>query len=419
MSSVLRAALVSTVGLVAGLAAALPAQATDGYFANGYGAKSKGMAGAGLALPQDSLALATNPAAATALGDRWDLGVDVMRSRRSAAFRGTPADARFSGDGQKLAFIPEAGWVRRLDDRLAVGIVAYGNGGMVTDYKSNPFARYGASGPAGVELEQLFLSPTAAYRIAPDHSVGVSLNLTGQRFRARGLGAFAPFSQSPADFTDRGFDTRFGIGVRVSYLGRVTDRLSLGAFWQSKTSFQAFKKYRGLFAEGGGFDAPAEFGAGLAFKATPRLDLALDWRRIELSKVKSVGTPLSPLFAGRPFGADDGPGFGWRDVDVVKLGANYRINQAWTVRAGYDRTRNPIPASETLLNIVAPAVVRDQYAAGATWRRPSGLEVSGYVQYSPRRTVRGSGSIPPLLGGGEVDLSMAETLVGVAVGWKP
>lgn len=400
------------------LVAVSPAHATDGYFANGYGATSKGMAGAGLAFPQDSLALATNPAAASALGDRWDVGVDVMRSRRAAAYRGTPADASYSGDGQKLAFIPEAGWTHQINDRLALGVVAYGNGGMVTDYPSNPFARYGARGPAGVELEQLFVSPTLAWRLAPRHSLGVSLNLAGQRFRARGLGAFAPFSQAPASFTDQGFDTRYGAGVRLGYLGQITDRLSLGAFWQSKTAFQAFKKYRGLFAEGGGFDAPATYGAGLAFKATPRLDLVADWRRIELSKVRSVGTPLAPLFAGQPFGADQGPGFGWRDVDAVKLGANYRLSDAWQVRAGYDRTRNPIPASQTLLNIVAPAVVQDQYALGATWTCPSGLQVSGYAQYSPRRTVRGSGSIPPMLGGGEADISMSETLVGFEIGWK-
>ena len=162
---------------------------------------------------------------------------------------------------------------------------------------------------------------------------------------------------------------------------------------------------------------------GLAFKATPKLDLVADWRRIELSKVKSVGTSLAPLFAGKPFGADDGPGFGWRDVDVWKVGANYRINDAWQVRAGYDHAKNPIPASQTLLNIVAPAVVTDQYAAGATWTqrsgtRPSGLEVTGYVQYSPKQTLRGAGSIPPNFGGGNIDISMSETIFGLALGWK-
>lgn len=411
------AGLLAGVGAAA-LLAAQPAAATDGYFANGYGAQSKGLAGAGLAYPKDSLAIATNPAAAIDLGNRWDVGLDVFTPKRTAAFRGTPQDASYDGDRQPRAFIPEAGWIHQLNDRWAVGIAAYGNGGMITSYRPNPFARYGATGGAGVELQQLFVSPTLAWRFAPGHSLGVSVNLAGQTFRARGLGAFAPFSQAPQAFTDQGVDTEFGYGARLGYLGHVTDRISAGAFWQSKTSFGAFKKYRGLFAEQGGFDAPSTYGAGLAVKATRKLDLVAEWRRIELSDVKSVGAPLAPLFAGQPFGADGGPGFGWRDVNVVKVGANYRINDAWEVRAGYDHAGNPIPASQTLLNIVAPAVVTGQYAVGATWTRPSGLQVTGFAQYAPRQTLRGSGSIPPLLGGGEVDLSMSETLFGVSVGWR-
>jgi long-chain fatty acid transport protein len=410
--------LFATTALPAMVMAAAPAHATDGYFSHGYGAQSKGLAGAGLAYPKDSLALATNPAAATALGNRADVGVDLFVATRRASFRGTPLDRSYDGDGKQAALIPEAGWVRQLNDKVAVGIVAYGNGGMITNYKDNPFARYGATGTAGVELQQLFISPTVAYRVAEGHSVGLSVNLAGQMFRARGIAPFAAFSQAPADFSDRGNDTALGYGLRLGYLGQVNERLSLGAFWQSKTNFEEFDKYKGLFAEGGDFDAPSTYGVGVAFKATPKLDLVADWRRIEFSEIASVGTPLERLFTPRPFGADDGPGFGWRDSDVIKVGANYRIDDQWQVRAGYEHAENPVPRSQTLLNILAPGVVTDHYTIGATWTRPSGVEISGYALYAPKNTVRGSGSIPAPLGGGEADLSMGETSIGLSVGWK-
>ena len=410
--------LLAAAALPAMVLAAAPAHATDGYFAHGYGAQSKGLAGAGLAYPKDSLALATNPAAATALGDRADVGVDLFVPTRSASYRGTQLDRSYDGDGKRAALIPEVGWVRQLNDKVAVGIVAYGNGGMVTEYKDNPYARYGATGAAGVELQQLFISPTVAYRLNERHSIGVSVNLAGQTFRARGISPFAGYSQSPGDFTNRGIDTSFGYGLRVGYLGQVSDRLSVGAFWQSKTAFQKFDKYKGLFAEGGDFDAPSTYGVGLAFKATPKLDLVADWRRIEFSQIASVGAPLERLFTPRPFGADDGPGFGWRDSDVVKVGANYKIDDQWQVRGGYEHADNPVPQSQTLLNILAPGVVTDHFTVGATWTRPSGLEISGYALYAPKHTVRGSGSIPAPLGGGEADLSMGETSIGLSVGWK-
>lgn len=408
---------VAALVLAAGLLAPGAASATDGYFSHGYG-QAKGLGGAGIAYPKDSLALANNPAAATALGDRWDAGVDLFAPTRTAAYRGTALDRSYDGDGKSTALIPEAGWVHQVNDRLAVGVVAYGNGGMITEYNDNPFARFGATGAAGVELQQLFIAPTVAYSLAPGHSIGLSVNLGAQTFRARGLGPFAGFSVAPGKFTDQGYDKAFGLGARIGYLGQISDRLSVGAFWQSKTNFGEFERYRGLFAEGGDFDAPSTYGVGLAFKATPKLDLVVDLRRIEFSGVKSVGTPLAALFTGHPFGADDGPGFGWRDADVIKVGANYTVNDRWQVRAGYDHSENPIPADQTLLNIVAPAVVTNQYTVGATWTRPSGLEITGYALYAPENTQRGSGSIPGPFGGGNADISLGETIVGVTFGVK-
>ena len=45
-----------------------PTYATDGYFPHGYGVKSQGMGGIGVAFPQDSIAAAMNPAG---MGRKW------------------------------------------------------------------------------------------------------------------------------------------------------------------------------------------------------------------------------------------------------------------------------------------------------------------------------------------------------------
>ena len=50
------------------------AHAKDGYFSHGLGIKSEGIAGVGIAFPQDSLAAATNPAGTALVGNRVDLG---------------------------------------------------------------------------------------------------------------------------------------------------------------------------------------------------------------------------------------------------------------------------------------------------------------------------------------------------------
>src|SRR3989344_5652211 len=60
---------------VAAAVAAPGAFATNGYFAHGYGTRAQGMAGAGVALPQDALAAATHPAGMVLVGNRIDVGM--------------------------------------------------------------------------------------------------------------------------------------------------------------------------------------------------------------------------------------------------------------------------------------------------------------------------------------------------------
>ena len=55
--------------------AAIPAAATNGYFAHGYGIKAKGMGGVATALAQDSFGGANNPASMVWVGTRLDLGL--------------------------------------------------------------------------------------------------------------------------------------------------------------------------------------------------------------------------------------------------------------------------------------------------------------------------------------------------------
>ena len=396
------------------------AHATDGYFLNGTGAKAKGEAGVAIALPQDALSIAANPAAATELGHRLDAGFEIFIPSRSAIITGNGAglSGSYSGNGANPFVLPEIGYVRPLSDRVSVGIAIYGNGGMNTVYKRNPFASFGGTGSAGVDLKQIFVAPTLAVRVAPGHSLGVSPLLVVQGFRASGIQPFAGFSADPAHFTNLGTSWAAGGGVRVGYLGHFGEAVNFGAFYQTKVWSGRFGKYAGLFAGQGGFDVPASWGVGLAVKATPAFTVAADFKRILYSGVESVGDPVAVLFSGKPFGAAGGPGFGWRDISVFKLGASWKASPTWTLRAGYGHAQNPIPASQTLLNILAPGVVRDHITAGATWTTPGGHEITGYVMHAPKQTVQGNGSIPPAFGGGEASISLAETSLGLSYGVK-
>ena len=396
-----------------------PAHATDGYFLSGVGAKAKGSGGVAIAQPQDALSIAANPAAATEVGERLDVGFEVFVPRRGATISGNGAglDGSFRGNGTNPFILPELGYVRPLSDKVAVGIAVYGNGGMNTDYRRNPFASFGATGSAGVNLMQMFITPTLAVKVSPGASLGISPIVVLQSFEAKGIAPFSAASADPAHFTNRGNDWAAGGGIRVGYLGKIGDRLTIGAFYQSKIWTGRFRKYAGLFAGRGGFDVPASWGGGAALEISDRLTVAGDVKRIEYSGIASVGTPLSPLFLGKPFGASDGPGFGWRDITVYKLGATYAASDKLTLRAGYGHSGNPVPASETLLNVLAPGVVQDHVTLGATVVVKPGFEVTGYAMHAPRQVVKGNGSIPAPYGGGEADIHLSETSAGLSAGF--
>ncbi len=416
------------LAVAAVLAAPLSVFATTGYFSHGYGLKAKGMGGVGTALPQDALAPATNPAGLGFVGNRMDIGLDWFRPTRDSEIVGNGLPAPFNlngsydGSGAKNFYIPEFGISRSFGQNLTLGLVVYGNGGMNTTYKTSPFGAVGGTSPAGVDLLQMFIAPTLAYKPNPNHSFGVSLNFAYQRFSADGLNPFnrPGASVAPANVTNVGDDDSTGWGMKFGWTGKISDAVTLGATYQTRTRMKPFDKYRGLFAEGGDFDIPETYGLGVAFKATPKITLAGDIQQINYGKVKAVGNPVDCFFAGTcQLGASNGPGFGWQNRTVYKLGVSYEYSKDLTLRAGYATLRQPIPASQTLFNILAPGVVEDHLTLGATWSMSQATELTLGYMHAFRKKVNGAGSIPAVpFGGGNANLRMYQNSLGVAFGWK-
>jgi long-chain fatty acid transport protein len=354
------------------LVAGLPALATDGYFAMGYGTASKGMGGAGAALPLDSLSAASNPAALAFVENQFDLGLSWFNPNRDFEVKGNPSG--FPGtfglapgkvkSGSTSFLVPSLGMNWHLTEQSAFGVAIYGNGGMNTDYSASVFG----GGATGVNLSQLFIAPTYSYKLTNQHSVGVSAVLAYQQFKAKGLSVFGAmgFSADAANLSDRGTDSSTGFGLRVGYLGQFSPLFSLGASYQTRTRMGELKKYAGLFAEQGGFDIPSNYTVGVAVHPSEALTFAVDVEKINYSEVKSIANPMMPNIMNAQLGNAGGAGFGWRDTTVYKLGVQWQATQNLTLRAGYNKCDQPIPESEVLFNILAPGVVEQHLTVGAT-----------------------------------------------------
>jgi long-chain fatty acid transport protein len=415
--------------LIAIAAASGSAFATNGYFSHGYGMKAKGMAGVGIALPQDGLAAATNPAGMVMVGDRLDLGVDWFKPNRGANVSGTGAginiDGSYDGNGDSSFLVPEFGYNKMLGWDMAVGVSVYGNGGMNTKYNTSPFAAGnlglgGGQNPGGVNLEQMFIAPTFSMKLNKNHAVGVSIVMAYQTFGATGLQAFAANSSAAGSLTNRGNDHTLGWGLRFGWTGQVSDNVTLGATYASKIKGK-FNDYKGLFAEEGRFDIPENYGIGIAVKATPKLTVAADIQQINYGNSKAIANPncLGTGAAACNLGLSGGAGFGWRDMTVYKLGVSYELSKDLTLRAGLSTNRQPIPARETFFNILAPGVVENHLTLGGTWTLANKNELTVGYMHAFKKTVNGSGSVAAGTGGaGEANLHMSQDSLGLAYGIK-
>jgi len=403
---------------VAGLSTS--AFATNGYFSHGYGIKSKGMAGVGIAYGQDTLAAATNPANMVLVGGGWDVGVDYFRPQRKSSITGLGS---FDGNDKENYLIPEFGYNRMITNDMSVGVSVYGNGGMATDYgklNTAPIICFDppactmwgpmGSGNVGVDLSQLFITPTLSMKLNENHAVGVSLKIAYQRFKAFGIQNIAMgMSSSPANASNRGYDDSWGYGISFGWTGQVTPTLSLGAVYQSRTYMQKFDKYKGLFAQKGDFDIPENYGIGLAWQATPKFLVAADIQRINYGSVKSIA---NSMLEGGPLGASNGSGFGWKDVTAYKLGVSYDVNEDFTLRAGYSWNDEPYSGSETFFNILAPGVIKRHVTLGATWKLSGGGELSLAYMHAFKNTVKGSGASTG------ISNTMYQDSLGIAYGVK-
>jgi long-chain fatty acid transport protein len=415
------------VSLIAtGMMSSPLAYATNGYFPIGYGQKNEAMGGASIALPLDSLAAANNPAGMAMLGDRIDFGLTWFRPNREAEVAGNTfsMDGKYDGNGKSDFFIPSFGYNKMINEKTSLGVSVFGNGGMNTQYDTNPLAPIGGVGAMGINLEQLIIAPTWAMKLNDTNSVGVALNLAYQRFSATGLQPFDTLtngnSTSPGSVTNNGTDTSTGWGFRLGWTGEVTPTVTLGATYQSKTKMGKLEKYKGLFAEQGGFDIPENYGVGVAFKASPETTLAFDIQHTSYSDVRSVG---NPLVLPTQLGSDNGAGFGWQNINAYKLGISHAYDSKFTVRAGYNHCDQPIPGSQTFFNVLAPGIVQDHLTLGGTWTLADKSEISVAYIHAFSKTVNGSssgygpGSIPDPLGGGNANITMHEDSIGISYGW--
>lgn len=408
-------------------AAASPALATNGYFANGYGAGSKGMAGAGVAVPTGVLSLAQNPALGAKVGNTAGFCLTFFAPDRGFDIEeGGPLVSGSETSTNDMFYVPCGGANWQLNEQSSIGIIAFGNGGMNTEYGTNIFSNFAPPGvattPLGVNLEQLFIGLNYAYKFNEQFSVGFAPIYAVQRFSATGLEPFdnPMFSVDPGKVTNNGDSWSRGWGFNVGVLYEPNEEWDLGISYRSRIWMSEFDRYSGLFAEGGDFDIPATLLIGAAYTpaADPRFTFTAEYQRIYYSQIAAIANESAVI--DTPFGADDGPGFGWLDMDIFRVGGIYRHDEKWTFRGGVSYASQFIDDNEVLLNTLAPATIQWHASVGATYQVNDNWQIHGAYTHAFESEVSGRNETTAFgLDMQDIDLRMSqnEFILGASYDW--
>jgi long-chain fatty acid transport protein len=151
------------------------------------------------------------------------------------------------------------------------------------------------------------------------------------------------------------------------------------------------------------FEWPETIGLGMAYQASDKLMIAVDYKRINWAAVMkdfkmtftADGTQANPFAAGFAGSKLDATLYqDWDDQDIFSIGVAYKATNALTLRAGANIAGNPIPSA--LLNPLFPAIEKTHYTLGFGYAFDKSSDINFSVQYAPEV----KDTIPDYLGAG-------------------
>ena len=222
---------VSYRGLLAAAAllSAAPAAATNGMRMIGFGPVQDSMGGASVGAPLDSSTIVTNPAGMSSLGMRLDAAGTYFKP--TVKFTATwwdpsPASHDAAEESDRAAsVIPTLGVIYPLNDKLTVGIGAFGVAGMGVDYKAD---LYGAI--VKTDYMNLRVAPAVSYKLNDQLAVGVAANLM-----------YATMMYQAGGGLEHDTSGSFGYGATVGLTYKPIKELTVGLTYETKSSFSDFE----------------------------------------------------------------------------------------------------------------------------------------------------------------------------------
>lgn len=288
----------------------------------------------------------------------------------------------------KSAFVPDAYFGWRLNNKFVAGIGIVSPFGLTTSYDNNSALRFGAD---NTSVETININPALSYAVNEKWALGLGLqaqyiqgtfsNFNGPYTGVSAIDAFV--ASTHASYLNA---SSWGFGYTVGALFKPDQYTRLGAGFRSQVSENLQGNGRQFTSPGGVVPAPSPdflFNAGTSAHAGVKTPAVLT-----LSGARDIGSwtvkasvqvnfwktfnHLS-IYEPEAFATNATIQTQWKNTWLGALGADYRLTSAWTLRGGvaYDQT----PTSNTYRDPRIPDTDRIWLAVGA------GYKVSKHVSF--------------------------------------
>ena len=341
---------VAVTSALALLAGAQPADAA-GFYIKEQSVTGLGRAFAGeSAISEDASTIFFNPAGMTRLqGPEASAGVHLLVPRADLENRGSTSTARTAigavtrpiggGDGGNPydpTPVPNAYFAYPLMDRdLWVGLGVSAPFGLANKYNADWFGRYDS---IETELLTINIAPSVAYKVLDWVSIGGGIDI--QYADAKLTNAI--FAGPAGDVISNLEGNDWSVGYNVGVLFEPLPTTRIGVHYRSRIDHTLDGDVK-LNRTGASLsnlpgtadlDLPDIIAVGFTHDVTPDLTLMAEYNWYGWSSFKEIRVKRSGL-------ADQVVTQNYDDTFSVAVGAQYKLNEAWTVRSGFQYDETP------------------------------------------------------------------------------
>jgi len=378
-----------------------------GHIMQSAGSVNMSMGGAATAQPLDiSGALQWNPAAISVFDSKiinFDIGAFFSSPELSSSLPagamgpGTPAVSGVTEDDRGVSPMPALAFVYGKEGSKhtfgvsAVGISGFGvtfpeeaNNPLSPSFNpttnSNPINYpQQARGFGRIESDYMLLQVgfAWAYEITDELSIGVQPTINYAALELEPNPIASPSQTLGYPVSDKASAIGFGAQFGVFY--NSPSGFKLGASYKTPQKFSDLE-FNNTYLDGSSapdvafnMDYPSILSFGLGY-STGDFDLAADYRFVDYENTNG--------FAEKGWTQTGSvKGFGWKNMNVISVGLQYKGIEKLPLRVGYTYSSNPIDSELAFFSIPATAIIENAVQFGTSYPLSDNFKLNGVFHY--------------------------------------